>query len=145
MWDKPQQDAFDSFKSLMTTGPVHAAYFGNTKENVLNADASATGIGAVILQGGKPNAFSSKTPTASERKYANIEREMLAIIWGAKKLHTFVYGRTVVVETDDKPLEAIFKKPLNDAPSRLQKMSLKLITYALDVQHVLAWKATTHL
>ena len=67
----------------------------------------------------KPVAFGSKTLTPCERRYANIERELLAIVWGTQKFHTYVYGRRVIVETDHKPLESIFRKPLNDAPPRL--------------------------
>ena len=83
---------------------------------MLNVDASSKGLGAVILQDGKPVAFGSKTLTNCEKRYANIERELLAIVWGAQKFHTYVYGRRVIVETDHKPLESIFRKSLNDAP-----------------------------
>ena len=97
MWEKPQQDALDSLKSVITTAPV-LAFFDNKKETVLNVDASSTGLGAVIMQEGKPVAFSSKTLTVSERRYANIEREMLAIVWGAQKFHTYVYWRRVYIQ-----------------------------------------------
>ena len=135
VWEKPQQEAFDRLKSVITTAPV-LAYFDNSKETVLNVDASSTGLGAVIMQDGKPVAFSSKSLTTSERRYANIERELLAIVWGAEKFHTYVYGRRIIVETDHKPLEPIFKKPLNAAPPRLQRMLLKLTKYDLDVRYV---------
>ena len=52
--------------------------------------------------------------TPLEKMYANIERELLAIVWGAQKFHTYAYGRSVIVETDHKPLESIFRKPLNE-------------------------------
>ena len=126
VWEKPQQEAFSHLKSVITSAPA-LAYFDNTKETVLNVDASIKGLGAVIMQDGKPVAFGSKTLTPCERRYANIERELLAIVWGTQKFHTYVYGRRVIVETDHKPLESIFRKPLNDAPPRLQRMLLKLI------------------
>ena len=135
VWEKPQQEAFDQLKSVITRAPA-LAYFDNQKETVLNVDASSTGLGAVIMQEGKPIAFSSKTLSPCERRYANIERELLAILWGAQKFHTFVYGRRVIVETDHKPLEAIFKKALNECPPRLQRMLLKLTKYDLDVRYV---------
>ena len=134
-WEKPQQEAFDKLKSVITTAPV-LAYFDNSKETVLNVDASSTGLGAVIMQDGKPVVFSSKTLIASERRYAHIERELLAIVWGAEKFHTYVYRRRIIVETDHKSLGAIFKKPLNAAPPRLQRMLLKLTKYDLDVRYV---------
>ena len=135
VWKKTQQEAFNHLKSVITSAPA-LAYFDNTKETVLNVDASIKGLGAVIMQDGKPVAFGSKTLTSCERRYANIERELLAIVWGAQKFHTYVYGRRVIVETDHKPLESIFRKPLNDAPPRLQRMLLKLTKYDLDVRYV---------
>ena len=57
MCEKLQQDAFDSLQSLITSAPV-LAYFDNKKEAVLKVDASANGLGAVILQGGEPINFS---------------------------------------------------------------------------------------
>ena len=96
-------------------------------------DASSTVLGAVIMQGGKPIALSSKTLTTSERRNA---REMLATVWGAQKSHTNAYGRRVIVEMENKPLESIFKKPPNDATPRLQGMLLKLTKYDLDVKYI---------
>ena len=43
--------------------------------------------------------------------------------FGCTRFHEYIYGMsTIEVETDHKPLEAIFKKPLHQAPARLQKM-----------------------
>ena len=56
VWEKPQHDAFGRLKSVITTAPV-LAYFDNSKETVLNVDVSSTGLGAVIMQDGKPVAF----------------------------------------------------------------------------------------
>ena len=61
---------------------------------------------------------------------------MLAIAWGVENFHTYLYGRKVIVETGHKPLETIFKKSLNSAPTRLQRMLLKLTKYDLDVRYI---------
>ena len=90
----------------------------------------------MIPQDGKPVAFGSETLTTCEKRYANIERELLAVVWGAQKFHTYVYERRVIVERDHKPLESIFRKSLNDAPPRLQRMLLKLTKYDRDVRYV---------
>jgi len=94
LWEKPQQDVFDSLNSVITTALPVLVYFDNNKETVLNVDASRNGLGAVNMEGGKPIAFSSKTLTTSERRYANIEREVLAIVWGAQKFHTRIWAKS---------------------------------------------------
>ena len=52
-----------------------------------------------------------------------------------EKFHDYIYGRQVNVETDHKPLETIFQKPLHQSPLRLQKMLMKLMCYDLDVEY----------
>ncbi|PFX31924.1 Retrovirus-related Pol polyprotein [Stylophora pistillata] len=135
VWEKPQQEAFDKLKSVITSSPV-LAYFNNSKETVLCVDASSTGLGVVIKQEGKLVAFSSKTLTPSEKMYANIDRELLVIVWGVQKFLTYAYGRKIIVERDHKPSESSFGKPLNEAPPRLQRMLLKLTKYDLVVHYV---------
>ena len=50
----------------------------------IQVDASQVGLGAALLQNGKPIAFASKALTETECRYANIEREMLAVVFGAE-------------------------------------------------------------
>ena len=78
VWDTQQQLAFDELKQVISKSPV-LAYFDNNKQIVLNADASSTVLAAVVMQDGKPIAYGSRTLTSSEKHYANIERELLAI------------------------------------------------------------------
>ncbi len=101
----------------------------------LSVDASCKGLGAVLLQVGKPVAYASRALTSVQQQYAQIVKELLAIVYGCKKFHQYVYGREVEVETDHKPLQSIFKKPLHQAPSRLQKMLLQLQSYDLTVTY----------
>ena len=83
----------------------------------IQVDASQVGLGAVLLQNGKPIAFASKTLTEIECRYANIEREMLAAVFGAERFHTYVYGWSFTIESDHKPLESISRKNLADTPA----------------------------
>ena len=58
---------------------------------------------------------------------------MASIVFACTKFHDYIYGKTVTVETDHKPLESIFKKPISKAPARLQNILLKLQKYSLHI------------
>ena len=99
-------------------------YYDRNKLVTLQCDALKKGLGACILQEGKPIAFASKSLTDTETRYANIERELLAIVFGCEKFHMYIYGRSFIVKTDHKPLEMISMKNLISAPAQLQRMLL---------------------
>ena len=67
--------------------------------------------------------------TSAERNYAQIEKEMLGVVFACERFHCYVYGRQFVVETDHKPLISISEKPLCDAPPRLQRLLLRVQKY----------------
>lgn len=88
-----------------------------------------------MLQKGKPEALASKTLTHSERRYAQIEKECLVIVFACKRFSLYLYRREkIIVEPDHKPLQAISKKSVFAAPCRLQRNVLRLQRYSLDVQ-----------
>ena len=73
------------------------------------------------MQNGQPCAYASRSMTDTEAHYAQIEKEMLSIVFAVERFEQCVHGRPVKVETDHKPLESIFKKSLISAPKRLQR------------------------
>ena len=87
----------------------------------------------MLLQDNKPVAFASRSLTECEKRYAQIEKEMLAVVFGLEHFYYYVYGRLVTVETDHKPLESIIQKPLSAAPPRLQRMLLRAIKYNVNL------------
>ena len=85
---------------------------------------SGKDLGAVLLQDKKPIAYASKSLTDAEKRYANIERELLA-----ERFHSYVYRKEFTVESDHEPLEMIQLKNLTAAPPRLQRMLLGIQHY----------------
>ena len=130
VWNEAQQTAFEKLIEMVTRTPVLCYY--NLKEEVtLQCDVSKSGLGASLMQNGQP-----VTLTPAETCYAQIEKELLSIVFACDRFDAFVYGRDLVnVETDHKPLEAIFIKPLAATPKRLQRMLLHLQKYNLQVKY----------
>ena len=110
-------------------------YFDAHRPVIIQVDASQKGLGATLLQDGRPVTFASKALTPTEQHYANIECEMLACVFGAEQFHTYVFGRSFTIESDHKPLEQINLKNLADAPARLQRMLLHLQNYDVKITY----------
>ena len=117
----------------MVTAPPLLKYYEHEKDLVIQYDASEGGLGVALLQDGRPLTYASRALTAAERNYVQIEKELLAIVFSTERFHQYTYGRSVIVESDHKPLESILAKPLVSAPKRLQRMILRLQRYDLDV------------
>ena len=134
-WSESQENAFQEMKSLVKKAPV-LANFDNEKTVHIQCDASERGLGAALLQNGKPVSFASRALTDTETRYAQIEKELLAIVFSCEKFDHFTFGRTVHVQSDHKPLESILNKPLYRAPKRLQAMIMRLQRYDLIISYV---------
>ena len=134
IWAEEQEKAFEDVKKLVTEAPV-LSYYNPEGELEIQCDASQKGLGATLLQQGKPVVYISRALTETEQRYAQIEKEMLAIVYSLEKLNQYVFGRHVKIQSDHKPLEAILRKPLASAPRRLQGMMMRLQKYDFEVRY----------
>ena len=140
-WGPDQIQAFDSIKKILTSAPVLAFYDPN-KETVVAADASSYGLGSVLLQRHgsilRPVAYASKSLTDTERRYAQIEKELLALTWACDKFNRYLIGLSCVnLMTDHKPLIPIINsKCLDEVPLRCQKMLMRLMRYSVTAEFV---------
>ena len=118
-WDEMANSSFQKIKDLIaksTTKPLR--YYDRRKPVTVQVDASQRGLGACLLQEGQPIAYASKSLTDTETRYANIERELLAIVFACQQFNTYILGRPFTVESDHKPLEMIHQKSLASAPPK---------------------------
>lgn len=133
-WMEEQDKSFEKLQKMVTEAPV-LKYYDASKPVKLSTDASSCGIGAVLFQDECPIAYASKAFTDTQKRYAQIEKELAAIMFGCDKFYQYLFGREFEVETDHKPLETIMKKPLAETPLRLQKMLLRLQKYNMTVKY----------
>ena len=72
--------------------------------------------------------------TDTERRYSNIERELLGVVFGLKRLHHYTFGKFITVETDHQPLTSIWKKTIATSSPRLQRLLLRLAQYDVPLR-----------
>lgn len=133
VWEQHHSSAVDELKRKLSSAPVLALYCERAPL-VLTVDASSVALGAALLQGGRPVEFASLTLTDTQTRYAQIEKEMLAIVFAVERFRQYIYGRSdVTVQTDHKPLEALFSKPLVSVPARLQRMMMRVQGFDIKV------------
>ena len=51
---------------------------------------------------------------------------MYVVVFDCEKFNQFIYGKHTIIETEHKPLQSIIKKPLSQAPIRIQRLLLRL-------------------
>ncbi len=134
-WGPEHDKAMETVKALISAAPV-LAHFDHKKPVVVQCDASQHGLGAVLLQDDHPIAYASRSLTQGERNYAQIEKELLSVVYAMEKFHVCTYGRPIMVQNDHKPLVPIQKKMISKVPMRLQRMLMRLQNYTYEIIYV---------
>jgi len=140
-WSSECSKAFQDIKKALLKDTV-LAHYNPEAEISLAVDASPVGLGAVISHpteaGERPVAFASRTLTVAERNYSQLDREALAIIYGIKKFHNYLYGRRFILYSDNLPLCHILssRKGLPSlAAARIQRWAVELANFTFEVKH----------
>lgn len=93
-WDSNYQKCFEDLKAIITEDAC-LKYYNPSMTLTLEVDASQKGLGVALVQNNQPIAFGSKTLTDTQSRYSNIEREMLAIVYGIQRYHTCMEKRSL--------------------------------------------------
>jgi hypothetical protein len=141
-WSKDCEKSFQMMKQYLESDLLLTHYDPNLPITI-SADASQDGIGAVLMHeftnGSKKAVMHiSRSLSDTERKYSQIEKEALAIVYAVRKFHKFVYGRQFTLNTDHKPLLAIFgsKNGISaHAANRLQRWAVILLDYQFNITY----------
>ena len=138
-WGSEQQKAF-SFVKAEISKPTTLALYDPQSDLTISADVSSYGLGAVLQRDDsiyRPVAFASRSMTETEKRYAQIEKEALAINWAFEKFSTYILGKSVTAETDHNPLVPLLStKQLDSLLARVQQFRLRLDRYDFTIKHV---------
>ena len=140
-WTKTEDNAFMAAKNLLLNSRT-LVHYDETLPLVLSCDASSYGAGAVLSHviNGKhqPIAFASCTLTETQRNYSQLEKEAFSIIFGLKRFHQYLCGRSFTILTDHRPLLTLLGPhravPAHTA-SRLQRWALILASYHYKIEY----------
>ena len=141
VWEEPQSIAFNDIKTAISSSQVLGLY-DPTNPTIVSADASSYGLGAVLQQRQnngelKPIAFISRSLSDTEQRYAQIEKEALAVTWASERFQDYLIGLHYTLETDHKPLVPLLSsKNLEELPIRIQRFRLRLMRFNYTVIHV---------
>ncbi|UYV60291.1 K02A2.6-like, partial [Cordylochernes scorpioides] len=140
-WIAGTDRSFNSCKNALDETTCLSHYSLNLPL-ILSCDASQVGIGATLshLKDGeeRPVCFISRTLNVHERKYSQVEREGLAIVFAVNKLKNYLFGRKFTIYTDHKPLITIFGDKTNLPPliaNRLHRWALTLSNYSFEIKY----------
>ena len=141
VWSEPQQKAFQQIKRQLSSTPVLVLYHPDRLTTV-SADSSSFGLGAVITQKQpdatwRPVAYCSRSLSNTEQKYAQIEKEALALTFGCERFSDYLIGKQFHVETDHKPLVSLLgSKNLDELPIRIQRFRMRLMRFSYTISYV---------
>ena len=144
-WSSVERDAFQASKRLLSSSSL-LVHFDPKVSLSLACDASAYGVGAVLSHrwpdgSERPIAYASRSLSDAERNYSQLEKEGLALVFGVKHFHAYLFGHSFELVTDHQPLLALLneRKPTSpQASARVRRWSLFLSAY----EYVLAFRKT---
>lgn len=138
-WGKTEQHAFMKLKESMEKH-ISNSYFDTNKTSHLYVDASPEGVAAILTQSKKKDqnviACASSCFTSTQKRYSQIEREMLAITWGVDHFKTYLLGSKFIIHTDHKPLVSLLSNHYKSTSARLERLRLKLQGQDFSICHI---------
>jgi hypothetical protein len=130
IWTPAVDQAFQALKEAMCT--THVLVLPDfTKTFVLECDASGRGIGAVLMQDGRPLAFTNKQLSERHLGQSIYEKEMLAILHAVDLWCPYLLGKHFQIKTDHQSLK-YFLEQRPSSPEK-QKWVTKLFGYDYEI------------
>lgn len=136
IWSDACDTSFQTIKNSLVSAPILSCP-DFSKPFIVQTDASAYGIGAVLSQqhdtGEQVICYISRSLSRAERNYSTTERECLDVLFAVEKLRPFLEGYRFVVVMDHHSL--VWLHNLKEPTGRLARWALRLQQFDFDIVH----------
>lgn len=139
-WENKHQSALDKIKNSIVTNAL--AYFKLNWNTELTVDASPVGLAAVLAQINPIDkkerniiCFHSRLLTEVERRYSQVEKEALAVVWACERLRLYLIGHKFKLITDNRAIQIIFSNSKSKPPLRLERWALRMMDFDFEIIH----------
>uniref|UniRef100_A0A2N9EDV2 Reverse transcriptase domain-containing protein n=1 Tax=Fagus sylvatica TaxID=28930 RepID=A0A2N9EDV2_FAGSY len=103
-WGEEQEKAFQLIKEKLTNAPLLSLpNFSKTFE--IECDASGVGIGAVLMQEGRPIAYFSEKLSGAALNYPTYDKELYALVRALETWQHYLWPKEFVIHTDHESLK----------------------------------------
>lgn len=144
VWSEAHDESFEKLKSEIINCTTTQGFFSVQEKTILYTDASPYALGAVLVQENDEGdnriiSFASKTLTSTEARYAQTQREALAVVWATEHFYYYLLGQTFTIRTDAQGIAYIFDRN-GDAPKRLirraEGWAMRLDAFDFNIEFV---------
>jgi hypothetical protein len=137
-WTTELQQAFETLRSKFAES-IYLVHPDEEKSWVINTDASGNAIGSVLMQqdeNGKLNIIStaSRVLKPAEQRYTTCEKELLAIIYALQRFKIYIYGRKVILFTDNQAITFLQKCVITS--NRVARWMMEIQQFDLEIRHI---------
>ncbi|RVW13442.1 Transposon Tf2-2 polyprotein [Vitis vinifera] len=130
--DRIRKRAFQDLKHAVTSPPVLALPDFSIPFTI-QCDASSIGVGAVLMQPGRPLAYMSQAIHGKALQLSTYEKELMALVLAVKKWRSYLLGHNFKIQTDQQSLKYLLEQKMG-TPLQ-QKWITKLLGYEFVVEY----------
>jgi len=131
-WNEWANLAFNKLKEAMTTPPV-LRLPDFSKPFLIECDASGEGLGAVLMQEGRPLAYYSHGLKGRNLLLSTYEKELLALVSAVQKWRHYLLGHRFKIKTDQQALKHLLQQRMG-TPAQ-QRWVSKLLGFDFEVEY----------
>lgn len=131
MGSEEAENAFQMLKEAMQSTPV-LSLLDFSKNFVVETDVCKSGVGAILMQEGKPLAYFTKAISNRDMGLSTYEKELLAVVMAVQKWRGYLLGRRFTIKTDQEALKHLLNQKITTLVQKKKLTKLLGFDYCIE-------------